>query len=336
MLRMDLREPEAALRALRRPWGAGPAVLSAWALPDLVPEAEVLWLGGSLPEGEEVIKVILSSDGSAQGADLEGEGDFAYTAAWAFVVAFVGAGADPRLEVVFSGGLGPAAGGEEVCAAAIPPGAGTLDSGHAEAAGMLWAMAWAVQAATRPELERAAFEFQFDATYIGDAASGAACIRADEAMGEQLFGLGALVRELVPAEWKHVKGHSGDPLNELADAAARGARLGRGAPTCGAETGLRRFLEAPAAAAWAWMLAAARDPARGLPTVVDGRICVELPGCEVPADALNHLPAVPELPTPAGGRGRGGRLGQDGHHQRIDARGPGPLCCPPAAAWRRG
>ena len=67
---------------------------------------------------------------------------------------------------------------------------GTVDSGHAAGAALAWAMAWAVQAAGCPEFEYATFAFRYDATYIGDAAAGWCSLRADPALGEQLFGIG--------------------------------------------------------------------------------------------------------------------------------------------------
>ena len=73
--------------------------------------------------------MILSSDGSA---DTDDSGA-AFLAAWAVAIAMEDDEGVLHFCRLFSGGLGLDA-----------PGSGALDSGHAEGAGLLWAMAWAV------------------------------------------------------------------------------------------------------------------------------------------------------------------------------------------------
>ena len=201
--------------------------------------AAEIWHSTPLAEDRPVVRVILSSDGSA---DTDDSGA-AFLAAWAVAIALEDDEGVLHFCHLFSGGLGLDA-----------PGSGALDSGHAEGAGLMWAMAWAVQAACLPRFADAAFTFQYDASYVGDAAAGRSSLHEDRILGEQLFGLGAVVREHCRATWEHVKGHSGDPLNELADAAARGARRGLGACARGAQAGLRAFLDTPGACAWCWMV----------------------------------------------------------------------------------
>eukprot|EP00974_Lingulodinium_polyedra_P038724 3710053-Lingulodinium_polyedra.AAC.1 len=64
-------------------------------------------------------------------------------------------------------------------------------------------MAWVVQAAGRPEMAAADFHFRFDATTVGFAAAGQWELRADPVLQHQLFHMGALVREVARAEWRH-------------------------------------------------------------------------------------------------------------------------------------
>ena len=99
--------------------------------------------------------------------------------------------------------LAPAVDG--MAAAGPVPGSGAVDSLRAEAAALLWAMAWAVQAAGHPACAAAVFRFRFDATAIGFAAAGRWELHAGPLLQHQLFHLGALVREVARAEWQHVK-----------------------------------------------------------------------------------------------------------------------------------
>ncbi|MFM7988961.1 MAG: hypothetical protein ACKPKO_57575, partial [Candidatus Fonsibacter sp.] len=160
--------------------------------------AAEIWHSAPLAEDRPVARVILSSDGSTDADD----GSATYLAAWAVAIAFEDDPGVLHFCHFFSGGLGLDA-----------PGA--LDSGHAEGAGLMWAMAWAVQAACLPRFADAAFTFQYDATYVGDAATGQSSLHEDRILGEQLFGLGAVVREHCRATWEHVKGHSGRPSTSL-------------------------------------------------------------------------------------------------------------------------
>ena len=193
--------------------------------------------------------------------------------------------AKPGLHTFYSAELGDAL---EEHSAHTPTGTkvgdGRADSGHAEGAALIWGMAWAVQTRSSPEFADAAYVFMYDATFIGDCAAGRSLLHADTSLGLHLFGLGALVRETCRATWEHVKAHSGHPLNELADGAAKFGRYGDAAPNHLTARTIDSFVHSRCACSWSWMCVAALDADRGLPNIVNGRIDVPLPQNGVPKD----------------------------------------------------
>ena len=159
-------------------------------------------------------------------------------------------------------------------------GDGRADAGRAEGAALVWGMAWALQHSGSGELPGVPVTFRFDAKPYGEAAADKGASWTDTALRQQLFGLGALVRERLYAKWEHVSGHAGIPGNELADAGAKAARAGL-LPLSGPPgSAVRRFLASKQAWNWGWFHLAAVDPARGLPPVVNGWIVAPQPRVE--------------------------------------------------------
>ena len=277
-----MRKAGELLAQLQAPWGSAPWVSADTLLLGEGTAACVL-LQATPWGGEPASVVELYTDGAARVAEWS-EISPRFDAAWAVVVM-----ADGQLVGVLGGSLGIASDGE---AAESPvPGHGAVDSVHAEAAALLWAMAWSVQAAPQGPFRGARFCFRFDATAVGLVAAGEWQLRADPLLQHQLFHMGALVREVAAADWAHVKGHSGVAGNELADAVAKAVRRGGGPPIGAAGAAMRAFLGDAEAAAWCWLVHAAADPRRGFPPLRGA--CLE---GDLPSDALP--PELVESPVP--------------------------------------
>ena len=260
---MDLQAATALAALIRASWPDGegpftPDLQAISSIPDLHRTAQEILDGPRWQWGQPVHKAYVYTDGTASTP-----GACHFPAAWAAVIYLEDAGGDGGLGTILSGALGTTS--TLSPAGTRTPGDGSPDSLRAEGAALLWAMLWVAQAAQHATFKDASFIIRYDAEVTGQAARGGWQLEADPAMHAQLFDMYSLVTETATLSALHVKGHAGHALNELADGAAKSARIGNAAPP--GEPGRRfdRWLEDPQAAAWAWLAIAATDPARGYP-----------------------------------------------------------------------
>ena len=227
-MRVDLQAATALAAHIRSKWpdGEGPFTPD-WkaisAVPDLQPEAQEILDGPRWQWGRPVRKAYVYTDGTASTPSA-----CHFPAAWAAVIYLEDAEGGGGLGTILSGALGTTT--TATPAGTSTPGNGAPDSLRAEGAAMLWAMLWIAQAAAQPDFQGASFIIRYDAEATGQAARGGWRLDADQALHAQLFDMFSLLAETTEMSALHVKGHAGNALSELADGAAKSARVGNTAP----------------------------------------------------------------------------------------------------------
>eukprot|EP00435_Cladocopium_sp_Y103_P007934 s2283_g2.t1 len=113
-------------------------------------------------------------------------------------------------------------GGFQTSACLLPPSAP-----RAEATAVLLSLQWACALITQCGYDRVPIVFHFDSVYAGHAAQGRclSVLNQDLTQIVRSFALWLEQLTFVKLEWMHVRGHSGNPWNDLADAiSVRAAR----------------------------------------------------------------------------------------------------------------
>ena len=96
---------------------------------------------------------------------------------------------------------------------------------RAEATAIAVALFWAIQLARAHEFCNVPFHFHFDSLFAGHAAQGRCHSDLNKDLTDVVRSLALWLEQIAhhPLQWTHVKGHSNDPWNDLADALAHHA-----------------------------------------------------------------------------------------------------------------
>ena len=157
----------------------------------------------------------------------------------------------------------------------------------AEGAGACWALLWFLQSGLVEKGIGIAIHIDNKAALAS--AAGMASWKPNKDMRMVLRGLAQVAAEMAPVDWQHVKGHSGDPWNELADdlatTANRGSKHSFGVLPMAL---LGDFEDCLAHLPWAWMQSAKQDSS--LPEIqADGQRNIAIP--------TQHSRVAPETAT---------------------------------------
>ena len=100
-----------------------------------------------------------------------------------------------------------------------------ISAPRAEATAISVALFWAIQLARAHDLRNVPFHFYFDSLFAGHAAQGLCHSDLNKDLTDVVRSLALWLEQIAhqPLRWTHVKGHSNDPWNDLADALAHHA-----------------------------------------------------------------------------------------------------------------
>ena len=179
-------------------------------------------------------------------------------------------------------------------------GAECFDNISAEFSAIAWALMWSHQTS-----ETTPVHLHFDCMAAGDAAAGSANVVAHAALSACVRTLAFMLEQTRPVSYSHVKGHSGQPWNELADRVANAGRKGK-------ITSLMKsaiadwFSDGTFVGCWAFLDSVDPMARCAYPSAVDNQLIVSSASCrqELPQPMLNLEQRIESQGRRAGRRQR--------------------------------